>query len=60
MVLMKQTVNKGCLQKPKPQTFSPDKVFYHPHLRCNPMFNKWLKKEESKIDRKFHTKDKLI
>ena len=26
-----RTVNKGCLQKPKSQTYPSDKAFYRPH-----------------------------
>ena len=50
---MQTATNKGCLQKPKSQTYNRNKAFYQPHTRCPEKLEGWLLRQEAEIDRKY-------
>lgn len=45
--------NRSCLQKPRSQTFTPNPAFPHPHVRCNPRLEEYVRAEERAIDRRY-------
>ena len=53
-------LNKGVLQRPKPQTWQKDSTLYHPHMRVPYKLRAFVLQEEQQIDAKFLAKNDYI
>ena len=48
------TLNQGCLQRPKQQTFATNKAVYRPHVKCHIKNQAWIEREEADIDKRYN------